>query len=224
MAKISGEGTVGFNMSRHNIKDWLFGRTAATKDDLFRLEYQDSYTAFSGGNLEYNNKGLPVNGFITKVTFAADGFYSLTYSGFKIDAEKLVRIIQSKTREDDDAFLTSLTKGNDRIDGGEFIDTLEGGAGNDWLRSDGGDDFLFGGKGDDIIVCRSGNDIVDGGAGDDLVIISGNFADATVIQDGEYWSITIDGATVKIKGVELAEFDDGTILLNDLGDAPTGLL
>ena len=109
--------------------------------------------------------------------------------------------------------------GNDTLRGGDGNDIIRGGAGDDKLLGDAGDDRLLGGAGDDTITATSGNDTVDGGDGDDIVKIAGNFADATVVMDGLYFAITIDGVTTKVKNVELFKFADGTFDAGQIADA-----
>lgn len=99
--------------------------------------------------------------------------------------------------------------GNDVLRGGDGNDIIRGGAGDDKLFGDAGDDRLLGGAGDDTIDATKGNDTVDGGAGDDIVKIAGNFADAIITMDGDYYSITIGAVTTKVKNVELFKFADG---------------
>jgi len=108
--------------------------------------------------------------------------------------------------------------GNDILRGGEGNDILRGGAGDDRLIGGAGDDTMLGGAGDDTMVAGAGNDTVDGGAGDDVVKIVGNLADATVVMDGDYYAITIDGVTTKVKNVELFQFDDGTVGADAIDD------
>jgi S-layer protein len=112
--------------------------------------------------------------------------------------------------------------GNDKLNGNEGNDILRGGAGDDTLNGGVGDDTMLGGSGDDTLVATSGNDTVDGGAGDDLVKITGNLADATVVMDGDYYSITINGVTTKVKNTELFQFADGTVGTAELDDIING--
>jgi hypothetical protein len=109
--------------------------------------------------------------------------------------------------------------GDDVMNGRGGNDILLGGAGNDTIKGGAGDDRMLGGSGDDKIDATVGNDTVDGGTGDDRVTIAGNFADATIVMDGDYYSITIGTQTTLVKNVELFTFDDGTFDAADLDDA-----
>jgi Ca2+-binding RTX toxin-like protein len=109
--------------------------------------------------------------------------------------------------------------GDDTMNGRGGNDILLGGAGNDTIIGGAGDDRMLGGAGDDRINAKVGNDTVDGGTGDDRVIIAGNFADATIVMDGDYYSITIGTQTTLVKNVELFTFDDGTYDAADIDDA-----
>jgi len=58
-------------------------------------------------------------------------------------------------------------RGDDTLDGSDFVDLLRGGEGNDFLDGNGGDDILLGGDGNDTLLGRDGKDRLDGGAGID---------------------------------------------------------
>jgi len=109
--------------------------------------------------------------------------------------------------------------GNDKIFGGEGNDVIRGGADDDTIGGGAGDDRLLGGAGDDTINATLGNDTVNGGDGDDLVRIAGNFADATVTMDGDYFVITIGTTVTRVANVELFTFDDGTVTADEVADA-----
>ncbi|NJL07332.1 MAG: hypothetical protein HC900_03015 [Methylacidiphilales bacterium] len=114
--------------------------------------------------------------------------------------------------------------GNDTIDGGNGDDVIKGGAGNDTIDGGNGDDVIKGGNGDDVIAGGAGDDIISGGAGNDIisggegtdtVVISGNRADYTIVDNGDNtFSITNDvtGETDTVDFVvELVQFDDATV-------------
>ena len=65
---------------------------------------------------------------------------------------------------------TSLTTGDDNLQGEGGNDRLNGGQGNDTLRGLGGNDRLNGGQGDDELNGGFGNDFLFGRAGNDLLI------------------------------------------------------
>jgi len=69
-----------------------------------------------------------------------------------------------------------VTDGNDRIQGGDDDDIVEGSAGNDRINGGNGYDDLSGGAGNDRINGGNGVDIIDGGAGRD-VLRGGNGTD-----------------------------------------------
>jgi hypothetical protein len=66
----------------------------------------------------------------------------------------------------------------------------------------GGNDKILGGDGDDTINATLGNDTVNGSDGDDLVRIAGNFVDATVTLDGDYYVITIGTTVTRVVNVD----------------------
>lgn len=113
--------------------------------------------------------------------------------------------------------------GNDKINGGAGNDVLKGGGGDDTLNGGEGNDILLGGAGDDRLAGGAGDNTVDGGEGDDTVVLSGNFADAKVSEDGNGgWIITTADGTTKIKNTELFQFADGTKTENELIVVPPG--
>lgn len=57
--------------------------------------------------------------------------------------------------------------GNDRLVGGNLVDSFAGDLGDDTLIGRGGDDLLYGGEGNDSLEGGTGNDVVSGGSGND---------------------------------------------------------
>jgi len=101
--------------------------------------------------------------------------------------------------------------GNDKLNGGDGNDTLIGGSGNDKLTGGLGDDTMIGGDGDDTLDAIDGTDDADGGIGDDTLIVSGNFADALIVKNGDGFQITTATGVVTAKNIELFKFDDKTV-------------
>lgn len=99
--------------------------------------------------------------------------------------------------------LTSI----ENVYGSAFNDTLTGGASSNALMGDAGDDTLIGGAGDDILTGGSGNDVLDGGLGHDVANFSGNYADYSITE-------TVDGFSVE--DLNLADGDDGTDTLTSI--------
>lgn len=109
--------------------------------------------------------------------------------------------------------------GNDKLRGGNGNDTIRGGGGDDKIWGNAGDDKLLGGAGDDTInATGGGDDVVDGGAGDDILVLEGNFADATVVDNGDYFTITTASGSVKVENVELFRFADGTYTAEEISN------
>lgn len=109
--------------------------------------------------------------------------------------------------------------GNDKLRGGNGNDTIRGGGGDDKIWGNAGDDKLLGGAGDDTInATGGGDDVVDGGAGDDILVLEGNFADATVVDNGDYFVITTASGSVRVENVELFRFADGTYTAAEISD------
>lgn len=105
--------------------------------------------------------------------------------------------------------------GTQTISGEEGTDTLNnieniiGSGFNDTIVGDTSNNSLNGGAGDDILTGKAGNDYLDGGDGEDTLILSGNQAEYTIVenQDTTYTVTGTDG-TDTIINVELVSFDD----------------
>lgn len=125
-------------------------------------------------------------------------------------------------------------KGADRLSGGGGYDSLLGNGGKDTLHGGGGNDFLVGGRGDDLLTGGRGDDILKGGPGADVFRFNlGHGADTIVdfdiaedrlkfipggtitatIADGNTL-VTMSDSSVLLLGVEIAQDDLGSILLN----------
>lgn len=88
----------------------------------------------------------------------------------------------------------------ENVIGSEFDDTIIGDTSNNLLN---------GGTGDDTLNGKAGNDYLDGGDGEDTLILSGNQADYTIVenQDTTYTVTGTDG-TDTIINIELVSFND----------------
>ena len=116
--------------------------------------------------------------------------------------------------------------GDDILDGGAGDDSLSGGSGDDRLDGGAGDDDLAGGGGDDTFVFGGDDRVVDFRLGEDLLDIAAlgvtgaTFGTAVVItQSGNDALVTIDGATLRLVGVDATDLDMGNFLLSDGGGA-----
>jgi Ca2+-binding RTX toxin-like protein len=76
---------------------------------------------------------------------------------------------------------------------------------------------LSGAAGNDTIVGGGGTDNVDGGADTDTLVLSGVLADYTVTRPTAT-TVTFSkaGTTVTASNIELVQFDDGTVAINDI--------
>ncbi len=77
-------------------------------------------------------------------------------------------------------------------------DIIHGGGGNDTVGSKGGNDQVYGDVGDDIVFGGAGNDLLSGGTGSDR--LNGGTGFDVALQEGKRsdYSITLDGAGVKL--------------------------
>ncbi|PWR18205.1 pectinesterase family protein, partial [Zavarzinia aquatilis] len=102
---------------------------------------------------------------------------------------------------------TSFTGANldDSITGNGTAETLSGGDGDDTLSGGGGDDILDGGAGEDTLI---------GGAGVDTATYA---AGAVIARDAGTgaWTVTIDGVTESLTGIERVTVGSDVFLLVD---------
>lgn len=108
----------------------------------------------------------------TDKNFTGTWVNDLIYAGgaylektIKVDGKK-----QLVEKADTDKGLTlNGGKGNDKIIGTNYSDTLKGGDGNDEIKGGKGNDKIYGGNGNDIIYAQYGNNVIYGEAGDDSI-------------------------------------------------------
>ncbi|MGP6086703.1 DUF4214 domain-containing protein [Antarctobacter jejuensis] len=126
-------------------------------------------------------------------------------------------------RSGNDTIMTG--EGDDTLKGGHGNDVLWGGSGDDSLSSGLGDDRLYGGSGNDILSVGDGNKIIDGGAGYDRLRLDLARDAYTATVEGNALRLRATGFDAKIDNVEVLEFDDQALsmddFLNSLGTAPT---
>ena len=126
--------------------------------------------------------------------------------------------------------LSGLTKaltviggsGNDTLVGGGGADSLVGGSGNDIIEGGDSLDTLRGGQGDDHLRGGPGDDRLDGGSGLDTATFNGSRGSFTVNRGVISGEIVVshaqsggEGIDVLV-GVELLEFNDGVLAIEDL--------
>jgi Ca2+-binding RTX toxin-like protein/acid phosphatase family membrane protein YuiD len=74
-------------------------------------------------------------------------------------------------------------------------DRFYAGEGNDTITGRDRNDVIYGDSGNDIIEGGAGNDLIAGGSGNDTAVYSGNFADYTITQNGNFIQITDNNLT-----------------------------
>lgn len=146
---------------------------------------------------------------------------------------------------------TDVIEGSEQTDlivGAAGDDTLGGAGGNDFVEGGSGDDTLSGGTGNDRLVGGLGNDTMTGGGGLDLFVAQANggqdtitdFEDGldlldlrlfdrnaalTAINNAQAGSVIlsfIDGTTITLQGIDLADFSLEDVLLGNA--APTDIV
>lgn len=190
----------------------------------------DDIAVFSGSSFSY------------KITATADGYLVEDLRpGAPDGADRVtgVETFRFSNGDFDPATLVShgetiLGTANDDVLGGSaFDDNFLAGAGDDIVDSLGGNDQIDLGADNDIVHAGAGDDVIIGGLGDDevwgdegvdTIVLSGNFADYSVTQQGDGYRITDlrpgspDGRD-QVVGVEYAAFADGTVKLT-IGSPP----
>lgn len=105
--------------------------------------------------------------------------------------------------------------GNDTLSTSAGNDTIRGGLGDDSMSSNDGNDIIIGGAGKDTISAGKGNDTINGGADADRLVLTGNYADYTILGGNGTYTITDlvadrDGIDL-ISGIEVISFADQEI-------------
>lgn len=130
--------------------------------------------------------------------------------------------------------------GMDSVHGDDGMDDLRGGSGNDELFGDGDDDTLSGGLGDDTLTGGTGADRFVVNKGDGIDVIA-DFEDGIDLLDLSSWDKTeaaqavtsatetsagdvlitfVDGSSIRIIGLSLANFDLTDVILSSTNAAP----
>jgi Ca2+-binding RTX toxin-like protein len=101
---------------------------------------------------------------------------------------------------------------NDVIIGTDGVNALWGNAGNDRLEGRAGNDVINGG---------AGSDSIDGGVGFDVASYDSTRANFTITKTAGGYTVTGEGATDTLTGVERLVFSDGMVALDVDGNAGT---
>jgi len=88
---------------------------------------------------------------------------------------------------------------------------VEGSEGPDRLAGTAEEDYLLGRGGDDVFIASPGNDGINGGAGTDTYVLQGTPDDHAVEPEGAGYRITGPMGSDFLVGIEVLEFDGGTI-------------
>ena len=154
----------------------------------------------SGGTQEYLGRfnyknGELVSGTLTGVNQFAGGALQGAVSGIKISAAKYFAFASD---DDFSGLLEYAFRGNDRITGSPFDDTLLGYAGKDNINGRGGDDSIYGGSGIDILT---------GGLGADDFIFGSDYSGTTAKKA----STITDFSSSQGDKIYLVGFDDSPV-------------
>jgi Ca2+-binding RTX toxin-like protein len=79
---------------------------------------------------------------------------------------------------------------------------------------------ILAGAGDDLMSGGSGSDVLDGGEGTDTLQLSNSYDDYNISFDGEQIIVSGPEGVDTVTGVELLEFADGTLAVEDIGLEP----
>jgi hypothetical protein len=106
------------------------------------------------------------------------------------------------------------------LDGNYTEAVVDAGDGNDVIVGGSGDDVILAGAGDDLMSGGSGSDVLDGGEGTDTLQLSNSYDDYNISFDGEQIIVSGPEGVDTVTGVELLEFADGTLAVEDIGLEP----
>ncbi|MBT6362284.1 MAG: DUF4114 domain-containing protein, partial [Rhodospirillaceae bacterium] len=106
------------------------------------------------------------------------------------------------------------------LDGNYSEAIVDAGAGDDVIVGGSGDDVILAGDGDDLMSGGSGSDVLDGGEGTDTLQLSNSYDDYSISFDGDQMIVSGPEGVDTVTGVEMLEFADGTLAVEDIGLEP----
>jgi len=117
------------------------------------------------------------------------------------------------------------TSRTDRLEGGNFNDTIEGRGGRDFISGSPGDDLISGGTGRDFLFGGFDDDTISGGEGNDEII--GGFGKDTATYEADFLTVTNTSVTANFDVIDngIGTFLDNTIFgftIIDRGDNDLG--
>ena len=153
---------------------------AVISDDRIRLfEGAGSFAVLRGGDFKTSIIEGDINisgGPITAINTFFEGDPIFTATGLNLQTPTFFNLIANG---DEDAFVTFLLKGNDRVFGSDRADQLFGLDGRDTIFGQGGEDQIIGGTGADrlsgggardALIGQEGSDAIFGGKGNDYLV------------------------------------------------------
>jgi Ca2+-binding RTX toxin-like protein len=158
---------IGFDMIEQEV--WYGVVSDATATSISIVDDVTGKLGIYIGNFKYANgdiAGGTVTGFFEYLWDGSDYIEQFNATGVNLKALTVANLVRSGNSFE----LEMLAfKGNDKIFGSDFIDTLGGFTGNDVMWGYDGDDYLYGGEGNDVINGGNGDDAIIGGLGKDTL-------------------------------------------------------
>lgn len=157
MAKLTWNGSYGFDFSFLNLSNVNYGSSYATTLTSFIAYYGSRSTRdeFHGSGFTYDAQGVPTGGTVASYANYENGKLLGSISGLSLSATALVKAASTYSTRDDMALYKAALRGSDQITGGKGDDRLEGFGGNDKITGGRGADMIYGGTGADAFVFRS---------------------------------------------------------------------
>jgi Ca2+-binding RTX toxin-like protein len=146
MAKLTWNGSYGFDLSFLNLSNVTYGSSYTTTFTSFIAYYGSRATRdeFHGSGFTYDADGIPTGGTVTSYANYENGRLLGSISGMSLSATALVKAASTYSTRDDMALYKAALRGNDQITGGRADDRLEGFGGNDKITGGrGADTFVF---------------------------------------------------------------------------------
>ncbi|MDW9477917.1 protease [Sinorhizobium meliloti] len=165
----------GMDMRDFDFSSLFYADSYSRSSTIFTASYGLWADQFRGTDFKYDSQGVPIAGTVTSYAMLYNGTRMAIVSGTSIAATKIVSAAQTDSLEDDVAITSAVLSGHDVIDGGEYLNYLNGYAGNDIISGGQAGDQLFGDVGNDTLYGKSGHDYLFGGNGNDTLNGGGNF-------------------------------------------------
>jgi serralysin len=173
MAQLTTGANAAFRMDEISVASLWDGDVTEQSATSLVIDTGDGYVErFTGTGVTYDGSGNPTAGTITGIQETLRGNPTFTLTDADVSAPAFAGWVD---RGDDEAALTAIFRGDDRLQGGTLDDVMSGFDGHDYLFGGAGADTLVGADGNDHLWGQSvdggsdGGDLIRGGSGIDYI-------------------------------------------------------